>query len=301
MPGEFDFIHWLRQQQTASPLVPLPAGDDMAAIDWPAGELLLVAVDQVLDGVHFDSAIHPPCDIGRKVMNRNLSDCAAMACLPAAALISLALPRGVGSDYAKEIYLGIQAAGDVFRCAIVGGDTGSWDGKLAVSVTILGRAAGVRPVRRGGARVGDTLYVSGPLGGSILGRHMTFMPRIDLARQLAARTDIHAMIDLSDGLSRDAGHIADESGVAVVIDAARVPIHADAVALASRDGRPAIEHALHDGEDHELFAALPPEAEAAAIDLGMIPIGEVIEGEGVWLRSDGRREALTPRGWEHVL
>lgn len=301
MPGEFDFIGWLRQQQRASPLVPLPAGDDMAALDWPAGDLLLVAVDQVLDGVHFDSAVHSPRDIGRKVMNRNLSDCAAMACLPVAALIAMALPRGAGDDYARELYLGIQSAGDAFGCAIVGGDTGSWGGKLAVSVTVLGRSAGVRPVRRSGARAGDALYISGPLGGSILGRHMTFTPRIDLARQLAARTEIHAMIDLSDGLSRDVGHIAIESGVAVVIDAARVPVHADAAALSSRDGVPAIDHALHDGEDHELLAALPQEAEAAALDLGMIPIGEIAEGTGVWLRNNGEREPLVPRGWEHSL
>src|SRR5882762_7231189 len=107
VPGEFDFIHWLRSQQHSTPLVPLPAGDDMAILNWPPADLLLVGVDQVLDGVHFDSAIHPPRAIGRKVMNRNLSDCAAMACLPAAALVSVAAPQGIGEDYLKELYLGI--------------------------------------------------------------------------------------------------------------------------------------------------------------------------------------------------
>src|SRR5205823_2322677 len=111
MAGEFDFIEWVRQQQGASDLVRLPAGGDLAALNWPAGELLLVGVDQVLDGVHFDSAVHSPRAIGRKAMNRNLSDCAAMACLPAAAVVSVALPRGASLEYAKELYLGLREAG----------------------------------------------------------------------------------------------------------------------------------------------------------------------------------------------
>src|SRR3954462_7866314 len=133
MPGEFDFINWLRSQQTPSPLVSVAAGDDLAVLKWPADDLLLVGVDQVLDGVHFDSGIHAPRQIGRKAMNRNLSDCAAMACLPAAAVATVALPRGVGVEYAKELYLGLREAGEPFDCPIVGGDTASWEGKLALS------------------------------------------------------------------------------------------------------------------------------------------------------------------------
>src|SRR5690349_21067795 len=184
MPGEFDFIQWLRAQQRSSSFVPVPAGDDMAVLNWPA-ERLLVGVDQVLDGVHFDSSVHSARQIGAKVMNRNLSDCAAMACLPAAAVVSAALPKGAGVEYAKELYLGMKGAGERFGCQIVGGDTGSWSGKLALSLTILGRSAGVAPITRGGAKPGDFLFVTGPLGGSIRGRHMTFTPRIDEARALA--------------------------------------------------------------------------------------------------------------------
>src|SRR5947209_1445283 len=152
MAGEFDFIHWLRSQQRASAFVPVPAGDDLAVLKWDADDLLLVGADQVLDGVHFDSVSHSPRQIGRKVMNRNLSDCSAMACLPAAAVATVALPRGVGEDYAKQLFLGMKEAGEVFDCAIVGGDTGSWDGKLAMTVTILGRSAGIQPVLRSGAK-----------------------------------------------------------------------------------------------------------------------------------------------------
>src|SRR6478609_7691006 len=96
MAGEFDFIEWIRQQVARSERILVPPGDDLAVLKWAADDLLLVGVDQVLDGVHFDSAVHSPRDIGAKVMNRNLSDCAAMACLPAAAVVSVALQKGTG-------------------------------------------------------------------------------------------------------------------------------------------------------------------------------------------------------------
>src|SRR4051794_21733930 len=139
MPGEFDLIDWIRSIAPSAPrdFVLVPPGDDLAVLKWPAEELLLVGVDQVLDTVHFDSTQHSPFDIGRKVINRNLSDCAAMGCLPAAAVATVALRRGQpnGLEYAKQLYLGMRAAADPFDCPIVGGDTASWDGKLAVTVT----------------------------------------------------------------------------------------------------------------------------------------------------------------------
>jgi thiamine-monophosphate kinase len=322
MSGEFDFIDWVRTQQPASPLVPVPAGDDLAVLRWPGDDLLLVGVDHVLDGVHFDAAVHAPADIGRKAMNRNLSDCAAMGCLPAAAVVTLALPRGVGVAYAKALYLGMKAAADAAGCAIVGGDTGSWPQKLVVTVTILGRSAGVAPVTRDGGRPGDGLYVSGPLGGSILGRHLTFAPRVDVGRQLAAAGAVAAMLDLSDGLSRDVRHLcrpvgpaAGHSGGATgatedalahgaVIDADRVPVHPDAVALAARDGASPLDHALHDGEDYELLAAVrpTPAAEALAAQLGLIRVGALTAEPGIWLVGPGGgRQPLVPKAWEHRL
>jgi thiamine-monophosphate kinase len=224
-------------------------------------------------------------------MNRNLSDCAAMACLPAAAVVSVALPNDAGLEYAKELYLGLREAGDAFDCAIVGGDTGSWSGKLVLSVTILGRADGIKPITRSGARIGDGIYVTGPLGGSIIGRHMSFVPRVDEGRELAESGVITAMIDLSDGLSRDLPRITGRA----VIEEATIPIHDDARILRS-DTRTPLEHALHDGEDYELLftaSAQPP--------LGR-RIGTITDGGGIQLlRRDGTREALRPQGWEHRL
>src|SRR5688572_16136037 len=246
MPGEFDLIDWIRTQQTTGDFVKLAAGDDLAILNWPSNDLLLVGVDQVLDGVHFDSSVHPPRAIGRKAMNRNLSDCAAMACLPAAALVSVALPRGRDIEYAKELYLGVKQAGDLFRCPIVGGETGSWDGKLALTVTILGRSVPGRSVTtRGGARPGDAIFVTGPLGGSLLGRHMDFIPCIVEAQHIIEHGPATAMIDISDGLSRDLPHLCAASRVGALIDARRVPIHDDAIQM-RRDGRSPLEHALHE-------------------------------------------------------
>ena len=119
--------------------------------------------------------------------------------------------------------------------------------------SILGKSAGITPITRSGARPGDNIYVTGPLGGSILGRHMTFEPRVHLARKLAQSGVVTAMLDISDGLSRDLRQICDLSNVGAILDAAKIPIHADAVELAKRDHREPIEHALHDGEDHELL------------------------------------------------
>src|SRR6185312_8074093 len=195
------------------------------------------------------------------------------------------LPRGSGIDYAKELYLGLREAADPFDCPIIGGDTASWEGKLVLSVTILGRSAGLTPVTRDGAKVGDGIYVTGPLGGSILGRHMTFEPRVKLARELSATGRVTAMIDISDGLRRDLSHVCRRSGVGAVIDAALVPIHDDAVKL-SADGKSPLEHALDDGEDHELLVT-------GRLDgLGLTRIGAITEGGQILLRRDGHAEPL---------
>ena len=299
MAGEFYFIEWLRSQQPPSEAVPVPPGDDLAVLRWRGGadDLLLVGADQVIDGVHFDAALHPPRAIGRKAMNRNLSDCAAMACLPAAAVATVALPTGVGVEYAKELYLGLREAADPFDCPIVGGDTATWTGRLVLSVTILGRSAGVKPVTRAGARPGDGVYVTGPLGGSIRGRHMTFTPLVTHARKLAQNAPIHAMLDLSDGLSRDLRHIcAASGGLGAVIVAAQVPIHDDTLAMPRDNGMTPLDHALHDGEDYELLFTAPP-----GRHLGATRVGTITEEPGLWLQTYSGRTPLEPGGWEHAM
>lgn len=297
MPGEFEFIDWVRAQAPSRPDLPIPPGDDLAALRWPASDLLLVGADQVLDGVHFDSTVHCPRDIGRKAMNRNLSDCAAMACLPAAAVVTAALPRGTSIECAKELYRGMKSAADAFDCPIVGGDTATWGGRLAISVAILGRSAGVDPVRRSGAKPGDGIFVTGPLGGSILGRHLTFEPRVAWGRRLGETRLVTAMIDLSDGLSRDLAHICRESRAGAVVYADAVPVHPDVTRL-PHDGRSPLHHALHDGEDYELLFTAPMDFAGPSQTL----IGRMTAEPGIVLQhADGRREPLEPKAWEHRL
>jgi len=293
MAGEFELIEWIRQTQAASPLVEVGIGDDLAAIRWPVGDLLLVGVDQVIDGVHFDSAVHSPEQIGRKAMNRNLSDCAAMGCLPAAALAAVALPREFSLDHARQLCEGLRNAGEKYQCPVIGGDTSVWDGKLVLSVTILGRSAGIKPVSRGGARPGDGIFVTGPLGGSILGRHMNFEPRVNLGREIAPSAS--AMIDISDGLSRDLGQICSAGNVGAIIEADCVPIHPHALELSQRDRIPALDHALHDGEDYELLFTSGDQNAPG------IRIGQITSEPGIFIRQGGETRPLNPRGWEHRI
>src|SRR5262249_22507067 len=149
---------------------------------------------------------------------------AAMAGRPVAAVVSVGLPRQGGRELAEELYRGLREVADAFDTALVGGDTNSWDGPLVIAVTLIGEATARGPVRRSGARPGDWLLVTGPLGGSILGKHLAFTPRVREALALHAAADLHAMIDISDGLAADLHHICRESGCGAVLRAESIPL-----------------------------------------------------------------------------
>ena len=289
--GESAFLDWVRRRQAGGgwPGVVAAAGDDLAVVAWPGG-LALLGVDPVLDGVHVDLAACGPGAAGRKAMNRNLSDVAAMAGLPVAATLSLVVPRAMPLAQVKAVYEGAEAAGAAFDCPVVGGDFASWDGKLVVTVGILARCD--VPVGRGTARAGQWLYVTGPLGGSILGRHLTFEPRVTLARQIAATCRPAAMMDLSDGLSRDLPRLL--GGLGATLE--NVPVHDDARRLAAATGREPLWHALHDGEDYELLFA----ADSCEI-AGCVEVGVVEASPGVRLRVGDEVRPLAAQGWEHEL
>jgi thiamine-monophosphate kinase len=241
--------------------------------------------------------------IGRKAMGVNLSDIAAMAGVPVAAVVSVGLPRRGGRTLAEELYLGLRDMADAFDTAIIGGDTNSWDGPLVINVTLLGEATQRGAVRRKGARAGDWLLVTGPLGGSILGKHLNFTPRVREALALHEAAPLHAMIDISDGLAADVAHLGSESGVGVVLRADAIPV-ADA-ARALDDGRSPLEHALSDGEDFELlFAVSPSDAQNLLRTppiAGLAVIGECVAEIGLWLEEKGQRRPLPPLGYVHAL
>jgi len=303
---ENDFLRWINERAGSHTRVPLGIGDDMAAVKISGG-IALLKIDQCLDRVHFDLRRHTAQQAATKAVNRCLSDCAAMACRPAAILISLALPRegpGSGEASAQHIFLACQAAAAKFDCPLVGGDTALWDQRLAITVAALGAAAS-RYLTRGGAKPGDTLFVSGALGGSILGRHLTFTPRIELAEKILAKAGdgLHAMMDLSDGLAQDVPRMMAASGTGAEVHTGQLPIHPDAEKLSAQDGIPAGLHALADGEDYELLFALDPEAVPEIVNLSDVPlsaIGTVTAEKTLALIDDsGNRHPWPRAGWEH--
>src|ERR671923_1334704 len=156
--GEFAYIDWLRRLTPADPRVPLGPGDDAAALRLTSGAPCLVTTDMLLEGSCFRLAEAGPRAVGRKAMAVNLSDVAAMAGVPVAAVVSVGLPRQGGRALAEELYRGLRDIADAFDTALVGGDTNSWNGPLVISVTVLGTATGRGPVRRSGARPGDWLF-----------------------------------------------------------------------------------------------------------------------------------------------
>ncbi len=313
--GELELIRWLertvearrpRGLQDAAMQVPVDLGDDMACIRLSGGQTILLGSDMLVDGSHFDSKTHKLEDIGRKAVCCCLSDCAAMAVKPLALLVSLALPAGTVFQTGKRLLESMFETAEEFDCRLIGGDTTSWGAALAIDIAL---AAQPWPdsalVTRRGAQPDDRLYASGKLGGSLLGKHMSFTPRIVEARELAQMlgADLHAMIDISDGLSLDLHRLcaASNCGAKISEDSLNKAISPDAHRAAELDGRSPLDHALGDGEDYELLFAASPAAVSRLRDWGRgcYPIG-CITTEGLSLeKSDGQVVPLKPEGYRH--
>jgi len=294
---ELDFIEWICSQQEWDPsVVPVGPGDDCAVV-VVGGRRLLVTTDQLLDGVHFRLDRDGAEAGGRKAMARALSDIAAMAARPLAAVASISAPKGFSREDAEAMYRGRRVVSEQFGCPMVGGDVAAWDGPLAITVTVFGRPDGIEPVLRSGARPGDAICVTGRLGGAWrTDRHLRFTPRVAEARALAGRCDLHAMIDLSDGLAMDLRRLCKASEVGADVAADRIPVHPDA---------PDLEAALGDGEDYELLFALGAgQADELVneqpLDVPVTRIGTIVEGDSPALTGPGgKRKEMPAAGWEH--
>ena len=306
--GEFDLIAWIRARSTSTARVALGIGDDCALIQPTSGRDLLVTTDMLMDGRHFRLGEASAAEVGYKALAVNLSDIAAMAGIPLAAFVAVALPRGEAVKIGQELHAGMASLAERFGVALAGGDTNVWNGPLVVSVTVLGETNPTGAVRRSGAKPGDVILVTGPLGGSLAsGRHLRPIPRIDEASKIAARVPIQAMIDLSDGLASDLSHILAESGqLGAELDVDQIPIHPDALALPASQGWTPLAHALRDGEDFELCLTLSP-AEWEQLQLqpisgvNLTKVGRIITGSGIVLRwPDGSTEPLTAKGFDHM-
>lgn len=278
-------------------------GHDAAVLTAARGRDV-VCVDQVIDGVHVEPHA-PAARVGAKAAARALSDLAATAAVPRALVLALRAPRHADEARLRALIRAVGAEGERHGAPLVGGDLACAPGPLSLAVTALGTFEGRgRPPGRDRARPGQALVVTGPVGGSGLGRHLRIRPRLGEGRWLAA-LGATALMDVSDGLAWDLYRLARRSGVRLELE--RVPVHRDARRAARASGRAALDHALHDGEDHELVATLPRRAlgralaEAPRHCPGLEVLGGVVAGRGLWIPEGAARRPWSPEegGWRH--
>jgi thiamine-monophosphate kinase len=302
--SEDEITGWFRQQRQLSPTdIPIGIGDDMAQIALDHGASVLITTDMLLDGTHFDLRTATLRQVGYKSMAASLSDCAAMATIPLAAVVAVGLPHGWGGPPLQELHAGVVFAADKYRCPLVGGDITSWtsNGRFAVCVSMLSKPGGKPPVRRNGAKLGDVICVTGSLGGSGRRKHLEFEPRVNEALKIVRIADLHAMMDISDGLSTDLNRICQQSGAGAFVEAAAVPISDEARVEADP-----LRAALNEGEDFELLFTLSPDQwdhlrPAWDDPVPLTEIGRITSTGRMEIRMpDGRTTELRPGGYDHL-
>jgi thiamine-monophosphate kinase len=297
--------------------------DDAALVDCPAGHRLVVTVDQLVEGVHYLPG-DPPDLVARKLLRRNLSDLAAMGAAPRHYLLTTALPASLDDEWVRRFAEGLAEDQRRFGVALIGGDSVSTPGPASLTLTAIGEVAVGKEVRRGGAREGDRVWVSGTIGDAFLGlkvlrgeypelsaddraaliaRFQLPEPRCDLGMRLAGLA--HALIDVSDGLLADLGHICEASGVGAEIALPQVPLSKAAERVTAGDEAMRAKLATG-GDDYELLLTAPPQAGeglaalAAELSVPITDIGAIVAGDTVRLLDGGGHEiAVEATGWRH--
>jgi thiamine-monophosphate kinase len=332
--GEFGLIARIAGMVNRTPPVEglrLGMGDDAAALEFPAGTIALATTDIMVEGVHFQRDAQSPRVLGRRIMAVNLSDIAAMGGLPQFALLSLGLPQELPVDFVDELYEGILIESRLFGFGIAGGNIAASPDRLILDVTMLGAVEPYRMLKRSGAHVGDSIMVTGQMGSSAAGlaailhkpsvdvpawareyaktAHTMPRPRVREGRLIAESGCATAMIDTSDGLAGDLGHVCEASGMGAVIYENRLPIADATRALAESLGTAPASLALYGGEDYELLFTVRPGCERD-VELTLREttgtmakvIGEILPiSEGITVRyADGSRQPLAPRGFDHL-
>ena len=307
--NEFELIAQLTRALPTNETVVSGAGDDCAVLDLGVPDkLILFKTDAVVEGFHFTRAT-PPEKIGRKALARCLSDIAAMAGTPTAALVTLALPPDFAPEFVAKIYDGMNALAREHGVAIVGGETTTNPERILISISLVGTVPRGKQVLRSGAKTGDAIFVTGELGGSLAQKHLDFAPRLAEARWLAEHFAIHAMMDLSDGLGGDLRHILQAGGVGAELLKTAVPV-SRAARLRARGGstaKPAFAAALTDGEDFELLFTVASRDAVKLLDawqqkfpkLKLTCIGKIVAGDGILIRDKSGSHKLNIHGYAH--
>lgn len=301
---EFDLIAAIRQRAPIRPPVLVGIGDDAAVISPTPNTLQVVTTDLLTEGVDFLWPKASARQIGRKAVLVNLSDIAAMGARPVAAWVATALPAERGPAFAHELHAGVLEACHEYDVVLAGGDTNTWSGPFVIAITLIGETLSGKPLLRSGACPGDWVLVTGACGGSVSGRHLEPRPRLREVQRMLELAELHALIDVSDGLAADLHHILEESRVGAVLLAEEIPVHEDVLRLA--DGVSPLDHALADGEDFELIATLNPEQGRRLLarwdlETPLTKIGEITAEPGCRLQTiDGQLVDLPPRGWCHT-
>jgi thiamine-monophosphate kinase len=326
--GEFGFIHRIKEGCLVRPAdVVAPIGDDAAGFYPPAGAVTLLTTDLLVERVHFLRDRISGEDLGHKALAVNLSDIAAMGGTAREAFVSIAIPRSCRIDYLDGIYTGMKALAGRFSVNILGGDTTGSKGDLIINIAVTGTVAEGEMLRRSGARPGDVLCVTGPVGESRAGLHLIIndipaeapdrralieahqrpWPHLDEGRYLARAGGVRAAIDVSDGLAADIGHILDAAGAGAEIDAGAIPVTDRLRAFCEELGLTAADYALEGGEDYVLACAVAPDRVdavaggfSARFGRPLHRVGRVTERTARTLvRENGERVPLSPAGWDH--
>lgn len=322
--GEFDLIEQMtRSVRIFSKNLRTGIGDDSAVISGPEAYDLLLTSDLIIEKVHFDRRWFLPEQIGGKAFLGSLSDIAAMGGLPEFALVSLAVPVSVAGREAEALYQGIRKAAEQFEVTLAGGDLSRSDGGIFIDIMHLGRVEKDRAVLRSGARPGDRIFVSGTLGESALGLHALqsdrkvdgadlFIrrqrlpePRIGLGRILGTERLASAMIDLSDGLSSDLGHLCKSSGVGARVRLRDLPVSKTYQKVCMALSVEPMSNLLHGGEDYELLFTVRPgdlmRLSQASLPVPVVEVGEILPAsEGLSVEfPDGGYGELSSGGYDH--
>jgi thiamine-monophosphate kinase len=332
--GEFELIARLTAGLTSRTDIGLGVGDDCAILDLGDDQQLLATCDSQVESIHFALHTSTPEQIGRKAFAINLSDIAAMGGVPRYALVSLILPPQLPIAVLDGIYAGLRLEAEQYDTAIIGGNIAS-AGKseqLIIDITLLGIVERGQAIRRDGAQVGDILCVTGLLGDSAAGLHTLLHPDLSYPQEAqeflrtihrTPRPRIHegrvlsllgpqvvtAMLDISDGLSGDLGHLCERSHVGARLDLACLPLSPELHIVAASASHDPFQWALHGGEDYELLFTVSPgnerrviEAVQSATGTRVTVIGSILPlDEGMrLLYPDGREERLVVESWDHL-